>query len=200
MRQVIFGVANSLDNFIAGPDHGVDWLLMSRDVQKIMGEFWPRVDTVIMGRKTYEVSLAFGGGGGSPAIKTYIVSRTLDPAAHPAVEIVASNPGELVRELKQQPGKEICVMGGGELARHLLDAGMVDEIGLNIHPILLGGGVPLFHSLRRPVHLELVECRTLEHGCVYVTYRVKARHCANEGYPPVAGGPEPLVAPGCRPG
>jgi dihydrofolate reductase len=64
-------------------------------------------------------------------------------------------------------------MGGGELARSLFEADLIDEIGLNIHPVLLGRGIPLFHSMTRPIDLELKECRAFKNGCVYVTYRVK---------------------------
>jgi dihydrofolate reductase len=64
-------------------------------------------------------------------------------------------------------------MGGGELARSLFEAGLIDEIGFNIHPILLGSGVPLFHPMGHQIDLELRECRALKSGCVYVSYRVK---------------------------
>jgi riboflavin biosynthesis pyrimidine reductase len=64
-------------------------------------------------------------------------------------------------------------MGGGELAPALFEAGLIDDVGLNIHPVLLGSGVPLFHPMSRPIELELAECRQIAHGCVYVTYRVK---------------------------
>jgi dihydrofolate reductase len=63
-------------------------------------------------------------------------------------------------------------MGGGELARSLLDAGLIDEIGFNIHPVLLGVGIPLFHEMKRQIDLELRECKALKNGCVYVLYRV----------------------------
>lgn len=77
-----------------------------------------------------------------------------------------------MRTLKSQPGKGICVMGG-ELAHSLFEADLIDEIGLNIQPIMLGVGIPLFHALTRQVNLELLECRPLESGSVLVRYRVK---------------------------
>jgi dihydrofolate reductase len=80
---------------------------------------------------------------------------------------------EFVRDLKEQDGKDICLMGGGELARSLFEAGLIDEIGFNIHPVLLGSGIPLFHPMSRQIDLELLECRALSNGCVYVTYRVR---------------------------
>ena len=108
-------------------------------------------------------------------MKTYVFSRSLDPASVKGAEVVSENAGEFVRALKAQEGKDICVMGGGELANSLLEAGVIDEIGFNIHPVLLGSGVPLFHRLSRQIDLELIECRPFKNGCVYVLYRVKQR-------------------------
>jgi dihydrofolate reductase len=64
-------------------------------------------------------------------------------------------------------------MGGGELARSLFKAGLIDELGFNIHPVLLGSGIPLFHPMSRQINLQLLKCKTLKNGCVMVTYRVK---------------------------
>ena len=64
-------------------------------------------------------------------------------------------------------------MGGGELGTALLEAGVVDEIGFNIHPLLLGSGVSLFHTMKKQVDLELMECKPMKNGCVYLLYRVK---------------------------
>jgi dihydrofolate reductase len=75
--------------------------------------------------------------------------------------------------LKEQDGKDICLMGGGELARSLFEAGLIDEIGFNVHPVLLGSGIPLFHPMSRQIDLELLECKPFPNGCVLVRYRVK---------------------------
>lgn len=180
MRKVIFGGANSLDNYFAREDGSVDWLLWSDEVTEIMKDFWPRIDCIVMGRKTYDVAMQSAPKGkGKKAknpygdIKTYVFSRTLKPGEHDGVEIVADDPGKFVRNLKKQKGKDICIMGGGELARPLLEAGVIDEIGLNIHPVLLGSGVPLFHRMKNQIDLELIECRQMKTGCVYVLYKVK---------------------------
>ncbi len=174
MRTVTFGGANSLDNYIARPDHSVDWLLWGKEAAAIMAEFWKTIDTVLMGRKTYEVAVRSGHGGGSdPGMKTYVLSRTLAEGSRDGVTVVGRDAAEFVRELKAQDGKDICLMGGGELARPLFEAGLIDEIGFNIHPVLLGAGVPLFHPMNRQIDLELRECRAFGNGCVYVMYRVK---------------------------
>lgn len=171
MRKVTFGGANSLDNFIARPDHAVDWLLWGKEAAEVTAGFWKTIDTVLMGRKTYEVAARNGMGGGYPGVDSYVFSRTLGDVD--GVTVVRDDAAGFVRDLKRRDGKDICVMGGGELAHGLFEADLIDEIGFNIHPVLLGAGIPLFHPMSRQIDLELVECRPFSNGCVYVTYRVK---------------------------
>ena len=175
MRTVTYGAACSLDGFIAPPDGSMDWLHMSHDVQEFMTTYWATIDTMLMGRKTWEVATRMGGGGGGGmgGITTYIFSRTLQSVGHGA-HLVREDAGEFVRRLKEQPGKGICVMGGGELAQSLLAAGVIDEVGMNVHPVLLGSGVPLFRDAGRRIALELAESRVIDGGCVLSTYRVLA--------------------------
>lgn len=104
---------------------------------------------------------------------TYVFSRTLGEIGQAGVELVSERAGEFVLDLKRREGKGICMMGGGELARSLFEAGAIDEVGLNIHPLLLGAGVPLFLNAGRRVPLELTESRVLQGGCVFANYRVK---------------------------
>ena len=173
MRKVTFGGANSLDNYLARADHAVDWLLWGEEAAAVTAEYWKTIDTVLMGRKTYEAAARGGQAGGYPGVRTYVFSRTLrdDPGA--GVTLVRDDAAEFVRRLKGQPGEGICLMGGGELARALFEAGLIDEVGFNIHPVLLGSGVPLFHPMSRQIDLELRECRPFKNGCVYVSYLVK---------------------------
>ena len=114
-----------------------------------------------------------GGGGGTPGVATYVFSRTLPADAVTGATLVREDVADFVRTLKTQPGRDVCLMGGGELARPPFDAGLIDEIGYNIHPVLLGTGVPLYHPMTRQTDLELKECRPFKNGCVLVTYRVK---------------------------
>lgn len=180
MRKVIFGGANSLDNYFARKDDSVDWLMWSDEVSELMADFWPTIDCIVMGRKTYDVALKMdppkkGGKIKNPYgdIKTYVFSRTLEPGEQHGVEIVAEDAGKFVAKLKKQKGKDICVMGGGLLAKSLLEAGVVDEIGFTIHPVLLGSGIPLFHEMGKQIDLELLDCRRFKNGCVYASYKVK---------------------------
>lgn len=171
MRKVTYGAAASLDGFIARADDSVDWLLWSSDVAEHGKHFWKTVDTVVMGRRTYEVAVSKGMAA-YPNVKNYVVSRTMTAAADPSVTIVSTDPVAFVRELKSQPGEGICIMGGGVLGQALIEGGVVDEVGVNFHPVLLGSGIPLFRQMERQVGLELVETKTLQHGCVLVRYRV----------------------------
>jgi dihydrofolate reductase len=183
MRKVTFGVANSLDNYIARPDHAVDWLLWSDEAASVMRDYWKTIDAILMGRKTYEVAIGhYQGKKKSKSkskknpygeIKTYVFSRTLKQDEHEGVEIVSENAEEFVRNLKNQEGKDICLMGGGSFAKTLFEAGLIDEIGFNIHPVLLGKGIPLFYEMNRQIDLELIECQPFKNGCVMVSYRVK---------------------------
>ncbi len=175
MRKVTFGGANSLDNYFARKDHAVDWLMWSDEAASVMTDYWKTIDTVLMGRKTYEVALKNSKGKSNPypGIKSYVFSRTLQPGKEAGVEIIQKDAAAFVRKLKGQEGKDICLMGGGDFAKTLFEAKLIDEIGFNIHPVLLGSGIPLFHEMNHQIDLELLQCKAFKNGCVLVTYRIK---------------------------
>jgi dihydrofolate reductase len=182
MRKVTFGGAISFDNYFAREDGAVDWLMWSDEAAEIMKDYWSTIDTMVMGRKTWDFAVAsapkpkkkakkasdpYGG------VRTFVFSRTLKPGESDGATIRNDDPGEFVGQLKQESGKDILIMGGGDLARPLFEAGVIDEIGFNIHPVLLGSGIPVFHRMKRQIDLELIECRQFKNGCVNVLYRVK---------------------------
>ncbi|HEX9421845.1 MAG TPA: dihydrofolate reductase family protein [Pyrinomonadaceae bacterium] len=177
MRKVTFGGANSLDNYFARKDDSVDWLMWSNEAASVMKDFWKSIDTVVMGRRTYEVALRMGAGGGAyPGVKNYVFSRTIKQSPKSKIknlEIVSADAAEFVLKLKSQEGKDICVMGGGLLAKSLFEADLIDEIGFNIHPVLLGSGIPLFHEMSHQIDLELINCKPFKNGTIMVSYRVK---------------------------
>jgi dihydrofolate reductase len=180
MRIVTYGAACTLDGFIAGSEGEIDWLHFSKDVQQIMRDYWKTIDTILYGRKTWDQAARMGGGGGgaggSSTMRSYVFSRTLPSIDAKGVELVRDNAGEFVRQIKTAKGKGICVMGGGEFARSLFEADLIDEVRINVHPVLLGSGVPLFLDPGRRVTLELVSSRTIDGGCVCSNYRVKHEH------------------------
>ncbi len=174
MRKIVFGCANSLDNFIARENNALDWLRWSDEAAAIVGEMFERFDAILMGRKTYLAGLATRGGKNPyPNVKTFVFSRTLPPSDDENVKIVLGDAIEFVRGLKSLPGKDICCMGGGEFAKCLFEADLIDEVGVNIHPILLGAGAPLFLAMSKQIDLKLIESKTLKNDCVYLRYCVE---------------------------
>ena len=175
MRKVAFGVANSLDNYIARTDGAVDWILGGDEANSSMTEFWKNIDTVVIGRKTYEPVLKSGTPFPTfPGVRNYVLSRTLKGISDKNVEIIRDDAVEFVHKLKMEEGKDIFIMGGGSLAQPLFEADLIDEVRVNIHPVLLGSGIPLFHEMSHQIDLELIECKPYKNGCVSVTYRVKS--------------------------
>jgi len=173
MRKVTYGGAISLDGYLAGPGESIDWLRYSDETAGLIRESFRNVDTMLMGRKTYEFAQRMGGGPPHPGVKAYIFSRTLDRIAErPDYELVREDVANFVRRIKDEDGGDILVMGGSELGTALIEAGLVDEIGFSIQPVLVGGGVPAFRELSHRVEFELVEGRALSKGCVLVKYRV----------------------------
>src|SRR5262245_33353767 len=174
MRTVTYGAACSLDGFITGPNESIDWLHDSADVNEILRRYWRDVDTIIMGRKTYDFSLTMGGAPPMPGITgTYVFSRTRRTLETPGIQLVSSHPAEFVRNLKAQPGNNSCMPAGTELAQPLLAARVADEIGINAQPLSLTSGTPLFRDAGHLVRLQLTESRTIDGGCVFMNYRVQ---------------------------
>ena len=170
-RRLRYGVAISLDGFIAGTKGDFDWIVIDPaiDFNAMYGEF----DTAVMGRKTHEVMKAMGGGGALPGIDdTVVFSRTLSPAVHPRVRITRDDPRQVVRELKARPGKDIWLYGGGTLFRYLLNAGLVDTVEVAVIPVILGDGIPLLRPGGKS-KLVLTDLKRLpESGTVFLSYAI----------------------------
>jgi dihydrofolate reductase len=164
-------VAASLDGYIAGPNGEYDWIPADPAID--FTAIWAAYDTLVMGRKTYETSLA-GGGGFGKGVEVVVYSTTLDPAAHKKVTVVKTDPVAHVRELKAKPGKDIWLFGGGELFRFLLDAGLVDTVEPAVVPVLLGGGIPMLPARASRTALSLSAHRLYpKSGIVLLEYTVR---------------------------
>jgi dihydrofolate reductase len=175
VRKVVLGLGISLDGYIARPNGAVDFLFMPKDYS--MAPFFATIDTAIMGRKTLDVALKMGGGSISgSSMVTYVFSRSKPPGERDGLLFVNQSPAALVRQLRNHPGKNIWLMGGGELARDFLKADLVDELYLGIVPVLLGRGIPLFPSPFPQREFKLVENKTYSRGLIALKYeRIRRR-------------------------
>jgi dihydrofolate reductase len=169
MRKVVLGLGISIDGYIARPDGAFDFLFMPKDYS--MAEFFASIDTGIMGRKTYDVSKAQGEGSFGPKIKSYVLSRTLPPGERDGMSFVNTPPAALVEEIRQLKGKDIWLMGGGEVVRDFLKADLVDELYIGVVPVLLGEGIPLFPSGFPQRNFALIENKTFSRGLISLKYR-----------------------------
>ena len=170
MRRIKLSVAASLDGFIAGPNGDLKWLFDDQDYG--LSEFYGTVDTVLLGRKTYDGMVQMGMPS-YPHMRNFVFSATKEPGARDGVEYVRENPATFCARLRQESGKDIWLVGGGTLAHTLIDAKLLDEIGVAVHPVMLGGGVPLFRTPYGQLDLELAECKPYDTGLVALSYRVK---------------------------
>lgn len=169
MRRVRYAVCSSLDGFIAGPNGEFDWITPDPEVDS--AQDFSRYDTALIGRRTFDVMRAQG----EPAVlgmENYIFSRTLTRADIPKSSILSTTPKQTVAELRNQPGKDVWLFGGGELFHTLLAARLVDEIELLVIPVLLGAGISLLTGPNR-TQLTLKEHKVYNSGTLSLTYSIK---------------------------
>jgi dihydrofolate reductase len=171
MRKIILQLAVSLDNFIEGPNGEIDWCFTDQDYG--MKDFFERIDSLFIGRKSYELMQSMGEDAvpGFPKLKEYVFSNTLSEVKPDAI-IVKGNIVEEIQKIKSFPGKDIWLFGGASLISELMNANLVDEIILAIHPVLLGSGKPLFENLKESINLKHVHTTTYNSGLVMISYVV----------------------------
>jgi len=166
MRKIKLFVACSLDGFIAREDGGVDWLFTGDYGYK---EFYDSIDTVLMGRKTYELSLKLGETYKDKKAVVFTTKKNFKKVGN--VEFL-SNVVEFTKKLKSTKGKDIWLVGGGEIVSLLLNSNLIDEMQIFVHPIILGKGIPLFKNIKNEIKLKLVENFAFEDGLVKINYRI----------------------------
>lgn len=160
MRLVRYGGAMSLDGYIAGPNGEYDWIVMDPDID--FAGMTRQFDTYLIGRKTFETMGRMGNDAKSvPGIQNVVFSRTLRQADYPHV-IVNNDAVRFVSDLREKPGKDIALFGGGELFRSLLKARLVDRVEVSLIPVLLGSGIPLLPPPAERAALKLRKQRLYE--------------------------------------
>jgi dihydrofolate reductase len=169
MRRIRYQVACSLDGFIAGPDDDFGWITPEPSFD--FDEHFARFDTLLMGRRTYEIVRAAGESFRGKEV--LVASRTLQPERHPDVEVVGEGLQERIRDLRARTGRDIWLYGGGELFSQLLEWDLVDSVELAVIPILLGGGVPFLPSPAPRRRLTLTRHQAYTGGMLLLEYDVE---------------------------
>ncbi len=170
MRPVLYRVAASLDGCIAGPRGEVDWIVSDPAVD--FAGVYEAVDTVLLGRRTWELTRRPGAPPWPRGWQVFVFSRTLKAEEHPGVTIVSADAGARVAGLRAASGRAIWLFGGGGLFRSLLEARQVDLVELAVMPVLLGGGIPLLEAGLPPTGLALEDVQRYPSGLLRLRYRV----------------------------
>ncbi len=173
MRKVTLSIVASLDGFIARRDGTVDWL-SPRDLapDHDHASFMAEVDTAVMGRRTWDLACEREGERPFADLRCVIFSRRRAGQRQRGVQFTDEDPETLMRRLRQMPGRRggIWLVGGGEIARLCLEAGVVNEVVLTLVPVLLGDGLPLFLPRAGTTWLKLLDCRSEPNGRVHLRY------------------------------
>lgn len=190
MQELIYYVASTIDGFIAKEDGAISDFPWDDDYGAYLLERFPETfpvhlrgdgftkehnrcfDTVLMGRKTYELGLREGVTSPYPTLDQYVFSRSMKSSPDSNVELIDRNPTETVTAMKSRPGRGIWLCGGGELAALLLSANLIDKIILKLNPILFGTGIPLFRGATPQIRLALEEQKNFNSGHMIVQYKV----------------------------
>lgn len=180
MRKIIAFIAVSADGYIARPDGDVEWLNRRPDtIDHGMGAFSKTIDTILFGRKTYDWAVDYAkkhdirDGVFDKTLANYIFSRNPPRDHAPGVQFVSESVETFAKRLRATPGKNIWMMGGGDLIASFLDAGEIDEFDLHVIPVFIGEGIPLIAPRHRDLPLRLLDCTSYEDGVVRIRYSTR---------------------------
>jgi dihydrofolate reductase len=170
-RRVRYQVATSLDGFIAGPGGEYDWIVHDPEID--FKALWSQFDTLVMGRRSFELVKAASRRGKMPGMQVFVFSRTLRQEDNPGVRIV-DDPEGVMAEVRAKPGKDVWLFGGGSLFRSFAELGLVDTVEVAVIPVLLGEGIPLLPPPAKRVTLKLTDHRLYaKTGIMFLEYAVQ---------------------------
>lgn len=167
MRKIILNLAITLDGFIAGPNGEYDWCFTDADYG--MADFLDSVDTTLIGGKSYRLLQQYGPP--YPEFTNYVFTRTEKDNPYLNVKLVSEDIPTFAKRLKKEKGKNIWLFGGAEIAQSLLEADLIDELMLSVHPILLGNGLPLFRKTNDRKEFILLQSIPYPTGLVQLIYK-----------------------------
>lgn len=175
MRKIIFGIAASLDGYIARENGDVDWLKMQdlTEAASETKEFFASIDTIFFGRKTFSKGEELGGDLKMYGdVMNYVFTRTPRPSEIENLRFVSGDVAGFVRDVRRRDGKNILLMGGGEIAATFFAENLIDEMILAVQPVILGAGIPLFPPGGKQIELERIDVKTRQSGTVQISYHV----------------------------
>jgi dihydrofolate reductase len=174
-RKVIVHIATSADGYIARPDGNIEWLTSRPSPKGFYGmAAWVKtIDTKILGRKTFETALELGDPFSSKE-KHIVFSRQAAPKNAPkGVVFTSDSPTRVIQGLREQPGKDIWLMGGGEIIASFLDEDLVDEIFIGVIPCFIGDGIPLIARRHRLTEMKLKSAKKFPDGLMMLNYAIR---------------------------
>ena len=180
-RRFIVYIAISADGYIARPDGDVEWLTRRPQQDYGMRTFYRSIDTILLGRKTYDWSLDFARrnrlktGVFDTSVANYVFSRRPPRNKAPGVEFVSQSVPTFARRLRATPGKHVWIMGGGGLIASFLDANEIDELDIHVIPTFIGEGIPLVAPRHRDINLRLRSTKRYPDGVVRLRYQLPRR-------------------------
>lgn len=166
MRKLVLNLAVSLDGYLAGPNGEYDWCLTDQDYG--MKAFFQRVDAVLMGGESYRLTKSMDGADAYPKMDLYVISKK-EPET-PGVTFLRDNFAQRVQEIKSQPGKDIWLFGGSQIIALMLQHRLVDELMMAVHPLQLGGGMPMFPPMNERTPWKLKDSIAYSSGLVQLVY------------------------------
>ncbi len=188
MRKLVLFLHASLDGFVEGPNGAMDigWVAYDADLENLAREILGTADTVIWGRETYQMMYSYWPSVPSdPSASQYarnhaewiektakvVFSTTLEKVEWNNSRLVKENVEEAIKNLKQQPGQDMVILGSPRLAHYLMQLDLIDEYKISVSPVLLGGGLPLFQGIKEKTKLKLIENKTFDSGAIGLVYQ-----------------------------
>jgi dihydrofolate reductase len=182
MRKVLFFMLTSLDGYFEGPAHEIDWHNTDDEFQEFAIEQTGQAGVLLFGRVTYEMMASYWPtrqaidsdpivAGLMNSLPKIVFSRTLQKVDWQNTRIVKNDFAKEIATLKEQSGKDLCILGSSDLAVSFLEAGLLDEIRILINPIVLGAGKPLFKGIQDRLKLKLLKTRIFKNGNILLYYQ-----------------------------
>lgn len=178
MRKLFWSMMVSLDGFMEGPNHELDWHVTDDDdFARYVAQMEKSIDAIVFGRVTYEGMADYWPTSTEPEahmmneLPKYVFSRTLDKVEWQNSTLVKGDIAEEIAKLKRQPGKDIAVFGSSDLASTLMQQGLIDEYRIMVNPIVLGSGGPMFKDIKARIALKLIKTETFDSGVVVLYYQ-----------------------------